>query len=208
MSINPAATAAIDHAARTRRSTRDFQPGPIDVAEVLHVLELAAKAPSAWNLQPWRFVVVTDPSTKTALRAAANDQRQVEGAPVVIVITTDMVDTLARLDETRHPAMPDAAFATVRGNILKAFESKTPAERDAWGRSQGYILLGYLLLLLEVHGFTTSPMVGFDPAKVRALFDLPGHAEIPAMVAVGHPAPAEPPPPPHRHEFSSLLRQV
>lgn len=205
---NPDAVAAIDRAARLRRSVRDFQPGPIDVAEVLRVLELAAKAPSAWNLQPWRFVVVSDPGVRQELRAAANDQRQVEGAPVVIAIATDMVDALARVDEARHPSLPEDASRAIKGNIEAAFARKTAAERDGWGRNQGYILLGYLLLLLEVHGFRTSPMVGFDPAKVRAVLDLPPHAEIPALVAVGHPASDGPMPPPHRHHFAGLVRVI
>ena len=48
------------------------------------------------------------------------------------------------------------------------------------------IALGYLLLLAESFGFATSPMLGFDPEKVKALLDLPAHVKIPAIISIGY----------------------
>jgi nitroreductase len=164
-------------------------------------------APSAWNLQPWRFVVVTDHETRQKLQEAAYNQRQVGQAPVVVVLYCDMVDALRRVDDQLHPNMAAEAKAVVKANIERAFAAMTPEQRDHWGNAQGNILLGYLLLLFEVHGFGTSPMLGFDPPAVRALLGLPDHAAIPALIAVGHAAGPHAGPP-HRLKFGEVSRFV
>lgn len=72
-------------AIEARRTARDFDSRPIDEQLLERLLALANRAPSGFNLQPWHFVVVRDKETRTQLRRAAMDQRQVEEAPVVVV---------------------------------------------------------------------------------------------------------------------------
>ncbi len=197
----------VDQAAKTRRSVRDFSPEPVDLQDVARILRLGTMAPSAWNLQPWRFVIVTDPAAKQVLQGAAYNQRQVGQAPVVAVIYSNMVEALGRVDDVMHPSMPPEAKAAMRGSIEGSFASMTPEQRDQWGKAQGNIALGYLLLLFEVHGYGTSPMLGFDPASVREILNLPDHATIPALLAIGKSASAHPGPP-HRLPFEELARFI
>ena len=153
------------------------------------MLTIAGRAPSAWNLLSWwRFVVVTEPELKQKLQQAAFNQPQVGAAAAVIVLYSDMADTLGRLDELVPQNATDEVKAKIKGNITGAFSRFDEAGREQWGRNQAYIALGYLLLTLEVYGFGSSPMLGFDPAAVKSLLDLPGNVEVPALVAVGHPA--------------------
>jgi nitroreductase len=63
------------------RSYRDRAVGPDKLAAIL---EAARRAPSARNIQDWRFVIVTDAEKRKALQAAAADQPFVGQAPVVI----------------------------------------------------------------------------------------------------------------------------
>src|SRR5215212_797626 len=51
----------------TQRAVRHFTGQPVDDALIERLLRLASRAPSARNLQPWRFIVVRDPATKGAL---------------------------------------------------------------------------------------------------------------------------------------------
>lgn len=57
--------------ASRRRSVREFSPDPIPREVLLHAIAAAASAPSGANLQPWKFVVVTDPAVKARIREAA-----------------------------------------------------------------------------------------------------------------------------------------
>lgn len=185
-----------------RRSIRDYRPQPIEREEILEILALAGRAPSAWNLQPWRFVAVVEPETRAALQGAALGQPQVVRAPAVVVVYSDMVDALGRLDDVL-PA-DESARERVRSNVRNFFDRLSPAQRDGWGRCQANIALGYLMLVLESRGYGSSPMLGFDPALVKALLGLPDCAEVAALVAFGRPA--EEGRPSHRRDIGSLVR--
>jgi nitroreductase len=175
-------------AALSRRSIRQYAPTPIPEADLRELLRLAGRAPSAYNVQPWRFVVVQDDVLKAKLADAAYGQQQVLRAPATIVFYSDMQSALERIPEAMHPDMPadkrDAGVESFRGT----FANQTVEQREAWGNAQSNIALGYLLLLAESLGYATSPMLGFDPDKVKALFDLPAHVRITALVSIGYPA--------------------
>ena len=78
----------VAQAIRTRWSCRNYQDKPVERDKLLVVLEAARSAPSAKNLQDWRFVVATDAPTKKRLAAAANNQSFLETAGALIVACT------------------------------------------------------------------------------------------------------------------------
>ncbi len=197
----------VAEAAEQRRSIRAYQPEPtgrVPREDIDEILRLTGLAPSAFNLQPWRFVVVETPELKERLAEAAYNQRQVRAAPAVIVLYTDMDDALATVDQTIHPGMDAAARARARRSVLGLFGSQAESEREAWAAGQGYIALGYLLLAAEAHGYQTSPMTGFDERAVKELLGLPGNVRIPALVAMGRGA--EEGFPHHRHPPERIVR--
>ena len=181
-------TAKANSTADNRRSIRHYDRTPIPAADLRELLRLAGRAPSAFNAQPWRFVVVQDAALKVSLAAAAYDQQQIVRAPATIVMYSDMQDALARMPESMHPDLPqdkrDAGVASFRATFTK----QSVEERENWGAAQSNIALGYLLLLAESMGYATSPMLGFEPEKVKALLGLPEHVRIPALVSIGYPA--------------------
>ena len=68
-----------------RYSCRSYRSTPIEHQKLAKILEAARLAPSAKNLQDWRFVVVTDAQTKTKLAYAANNQEFIASAGAIIV---------------------------------------------------------------------------------------------------------------------------
>src|SRR5947208_16519103 len=58
---------SLEDAMRTQRAIRRLKPDPVDDALVLHLIELALKAPSGSNQQNWDFVVVKDREVKARL---------------------------------------------------------------------------------------------------------------------------------------------
>ena len=182
------ATPTVADAADSRRSIRKFTNESIPAEELRELVRLAARAPSAWNLQPWRFVVVTDPGLKARLREAAYGQPQVTAAPAVIVLYSDMKDALARIDETIHPDVQGEKREAQKKSVRAAFARKSEEEREAWGAQQSNLALGYLLLLAEGMGLGSSPMAGFQPPQVTEVLGLPAHVQLPAMIAIGDPA--------------------
>ncbi len=82
-------------AVRARRSIRNFLDKSVEEEKLLAVLEAGRLAPSARNMQDWRFIVVRDSATRQRLAEAARDQQFVGQAPVVIAAcgTSDLVMT-------------------------------------------------------------------------------------------------------------------
>jgi nitroreductase len=78
----------VAQAIRNRYSCRNYHDKPLEQEKLRAILEAARQAPSAKNLQDWRFVVVTDPSTKKKLAAAANKQTFLENAGAIVVACT------------------------------------------------------------------------------------------------------------------------
>ena len=206
MDSSNSATALLDvrEAAVRRRSIRTFAASSITVEDISMILDTVRLAPSAFNVQPWRFVIVESPDVKEKLAAAAYNQRQVLSAPAVIVLYTDMQDALEHIEEVVHPNLDDESAARTVGTIRGIFAKQSEADRETWGASQGNIALGYLLLIAESHGYQTSPMAGFDAEQVKSLLGLPAHVRVPAIVAIGRGA--EEGFAHHRHGLDRIVR--
>jgi nitroreductase len=183
MTVTTAAEAAL-----SRRSIRTYEPTPVAEHDLRELLALAGRAPSAFNVQPWRFIVVQDEMLKSRLAEAAYGQQQVLGAPATIVLVSDMEDALRRMPEAMHPGMPADKRSAGVESFRSTFANQTVEEREAWGNAQSNIALGYLLLLAESLGYATSPMLGFDPEKVKSLLELPAHVRITSLVTIGYAA--------------------
>ena len=201
-------TLSVKDAIESRRSIREYDPNPIPEADITEILRLTGLAPSSSNLQPWRFVVVTNPQVKAKVQEAAFNQRQVGNAPAVIAVIADGEDMLAQLENTAHPNMQNDLPALDRYvNGTRARMSGMPAEaRAKWASGQAFIAVGYLSLAAQSLGYATSIMGGFDPNKVKTILELPEHVEVAALVTLGkateegfsH----------HRHPVESITRWV
>jgi nitroreductase len=193
----------VSESAHFRRSIRKYTDQAVPNALLEEVLDTVRLAPSAWNIQPWRFIVVTDTEAKKALQHASYNQPQVGDAKAVFVVLSDMHDAFENLDESLYPGGdPEKAKA----GILGAFASMDEAQKSAWGRNQANIALGYLLLALASKGLASSPMLGFVPEQVRSLYGLEEHVEVVTLVAVGYAD--EEGRPHHRHSVPRITRWV
>jgi len=78
----------VSQAIRCRYSCRSYEDKPLEKEKLDTILEAARQAPSAKNLQDWRFVAVTEKETRKKLAAAANDQTFLENAGAIVVACT------------------------------------------------------------------------------------------------------------------------
>lgn len=77
---------AVLNVIKTRKSIRRYKDTPVEAEKLTNVLEAARLAPSARNLQDWKFIAVTDTEKRLALQEACGGQRQVGQAPVTLVV--------------------------------------------------------------------------------------------------------------------------
>lgn len=157
-----------------RHSVRKYDSSVVIPQEELDdILRLAAKAPSSWNLQHWRFLVVTDQAVKEKLLPIANGQQQVVDASATIIILGDL-----EADKSARPIY-EAAVANgymderVRdimiGQIEGAYKTNPQFARDEAIRNSSYAAM-QLMLAAKAKGYDTCPMGGYNrDALIEAL---------------------------------------
>ena len=111
----------IFEAIKKRYSCRAYEDRPIEADKLGRILEAARLAPSAKNLQDWRFVVVTEPEKKAGLAKAACDQTFLAGAGAIIVGCSNNAETM-RCGQALGPidvaiAMEHIALAAVEEGL-------------------------------------------------------------------------------------------
>jgi nitroreductase len=176
-----------------RYSCRNFLPGrPLSSAELDSLLEAGRLAPSAFGLEPWRFISVVDDAQREAVAQACFDQPAASTAAALIVI----VALVEALD-------PDSAYvrarfeAEARGQdtapIYAAYrEMHDAATVAAWAVGQCNFAASHMLLQATHLGLASCPIGGFDAQALAAAVSLP-KGEVPALViALGHCADAAP----------------
>ncbi|MHA1835339.1 MAG: nitroreductase family protein [Candidatus Odinarchaeia archaeon] len=102
-----------------RRSIRRFKDKPVEEDKLMRVLEAGRLAPSARNLQNWKFIVVRDKSVKEKLVEAAKGQKFIGEAPVVIVACGTITDYVMSCGQ---PAYTVDVSIAVDHMTLKAVE--------------------------------------------------------------------------------------
>lgn len=95
-----------------RRSTKHFKPDPIPDTVLNALVDAAAEAPSSYNLQPWRVVLVRSEDKKRALAAAAWSQAQIIEAPVTFVFAASLQSWKTQMPQVVETAKAVGAWGT------------------------------------------------------------------------------------------------
>ena len=171
-------------AIRSRRAVKHYDANhDMTEEEVNELLSLAVLSPTAFNIQNWRFVVVTDPALRKQIREVAWDQAQVTDTSLFIVLCADLkswekqpgrywVNAPQEVQEFMIPAIDDY------------YRGKDQVQRDEAMRSCG-IVAQTLMLAAKSMGYDSCPMDGFDFDKVADLIHLPEDHVIAMFVAIG-----------------------
>jgi len=172
-----------------RRATSHFKSDPVPEEYLKAILEFGAQAPSGYNLQPWRFIVVRDAENRKRLQRVAFNQPKVAEAPVVIIFLGMKEEWKERAGEVFREGAERGAgklemWEQARDGAIRALTSMLPM--PVWVNRHTMIAFTTMMLVAEAYGFDTAPMEGFDAAGVKREFDLPDEAEVVALLAIGY----------------------
>jgi nitroreductase len=175
---------------RDRRATPSFDGTPIPAQDLRQIIDAGLHAPSGYNMQPWRFIVVQSPEQKRKLRAASYNQPKVEEASVMIVACGDMDGWRKDLDEMIElglaGGMPESYAAQARSSVPSYLSNFTTDQMKVWLTKQVMIAFTTMLLMAESLGYDTAPMEGFEQDKVHEALRLPLSYWVVALLGVGH----------------------
>lgn len=159
-----------------RRSIRNFKTEDLPEQIVENLVEAARWAPSAGNIQPWKFIIVRKPETKKKLAKTALEQAFVEEVPVVIIVCAD---------ENRS----SQGYGS-RGRTLYCIQ-------DTAAAIQNIHLAAYAL------GLGTCWIGAFDEEEARKILKIPQGIRPVAIIPVGYPA--ESPQPRKRRPLDEIV---
>ena len=168
---------------RSRRSVRRFKPDSIPDSVIERILTTATYAPSAHNLQPWRFVIVKNPDAKSRLGIAlttkmrldmqaedaaeleiekrvANSLRRINEAPVIILLCRDV--TAVRVDT------PEETIMNIQSTAMAGLQLLLAAHAEGLGGN-----------------WICWPLYAIK--ETQAVLNLPETWEPQAMIIIGHP---------------------
>ena len=173
-----------------RTSTTRYRAGmPVTNDQIIELVRCATLAPSAYNLQNWRFIAVVSDAAKARLCDAAYGQQQVKDAGVTFIVcgTTDA-----------HKSLANALQASVDAEIISpqvqtswvdaataSHQDNAQLQRDEAFRSASLAAMT-LMISAQGMGLASGAMSGFDENALRQAFEL-SEQELPVMlVTVGH----------------------
>jgi coenzyme F420-0:L-glutamate ligase / coenzyme F420-1:gamma-L-glutamate ligase len=173
---------------RTRRSIRRFKPDPVPAESLTRILETGLYAPSAHNLQPWRFAVVISPAAKSCLAEAITARfRQdmlAEGVP------EDEIQARVTRTIRRAAEAPAIVILCRDTTTVKPQPNLLLGQAEVQMGTQSVALAG-LQLLLAAHaeglGGTWICWPLFAPAETRNSLGLSENWEPQGMLFLGYP---------------------
>lgn len=173
-----------------RNSANFFDPDlAVDDDRIRALIGWATRAPTAFNLQNWRFIAVRTPQGKQRLRELAWNQPKVSDAAVTFIV----LGLLPRADSLPDRLRPSVEAGFMPPGMVPAWEDAASrlyadaprTQRDEAVRSATFGASA-LMLAGQAEGLSASPMTGFDAPSVAQAFGL-RQDEVPVMlVAMGY----------------------
>jgi nitroreductase len=145
-----------------RRSVRHFSDTPVEREDIEAILQAGIAAPSAGNVQPWRFVIVQSKESRTRL-ATALEQRWAAAAPVLIVVCVDPRPSRSRYGD--------------RGSLLYCIQDAAAATQN-------------MLLAAVDRGLASCWIGAFEEDAIRAALGIKKPITPVAILPLGHSAQA------------------
>ncbi|MFK0525486.1 nitroreductase family protein [Paenibacillus illinoisensis] len=178
-----------------RHSVKKYESGFVMPEEDLTaILTAASEAPSAWNLQHWKFLVIESEADKAKLLPIAYGQSQITESSVTIAVLGDLEANrnaviYDQAVEAGHlkPEIRDALVGQINGAYQSQQTARDEAIRNASFASQNIMLAARSL------GYDTCPMGGYNPQQLIETFNIPPRYIPTLLITVGKAAqPARP----------------
>lgn len=179
---------------QTRRSVNFFDPEQeVSQDQLRKLVELAALAPSGFNLQPWNLLVLRSQKDKMRLRKLAWDQPKITEAPVVLIFLADRegwqdgndlversfayMQSIGRLSEEGREW-----FSRARHSLY----GQNPETRLAFAVKNTAFFAMSMMLAAKDLGLDSHPMDGFDHQAVKQEFKIPERYWVVMLLSVGY----------------------
>jgi len=167
---------------RARRSMKSFKSDPIPEATLQELVSLMQDAPSSWNFQPTRVVMIRSMVQKEALAAAAWGQKQILEAPVTFVFAVSIRGWEKNMSEILKSGVSSGAwpqkFADWIGENAPGFQKGLGDKEREYAIKDAIIMATTLALAAQSKGYSNCYINGWDEVKVKEIIGVEGDKDI------------------------------
>lgn len=176
---------------KERYAVKQFDGKTIPEEKINQLLEIIRHAPSSFNIQPWKIIVIKEKAVKEKLLAASWNQPQITSCSHLLVFCADtnILENIERLEQLmiKNGAQADQIKRYIQ--MMKDFEKPMmPEQKLSWAQRQTYIALGNAVNGAKSLGFDSCPMEGFNPQEYSKILNLPANIVPSALVTIGYAA--------------------
>lgn len=171
-------TANLNDLMNWRYATKKMDPAkPVDEAKVEKILEAIKLAPTSSGTQPFEVFVITNPEIRGEIRKVAWDQAQLTDGSHLLVFavwdnyTAPRIDAVVTQMEAERGGK-NPLLTQYYENLKNTYLPRPADVNYEHAARQAYIALGFAMLAAAEEGVDSTPMEGFDPAKVDEILGL------------------------------------
>jgi len=188
-----------------RRSIKHYDKNHVLTnGEEKKLLEAAVQAPSSFNIQHWRLVILRNPALRAKIREEfAGGQAQVTDASLLVLFTADTKAWQKETEKNWENTPREIAESMVNGMVSFHENRGELFQREEAQRSIGMVMQTLMLAALDL-GYQSCPIVGFNLDRVAQLINLPADHVMGPMVAIGKGL-KEPWPKPNRLSLADVV---
>jgi len=161
-----------------RYATKKYSNQTVSDENVALILESIRLTATSLGLQPFKIFQIDQPELRTQLKSAAYNQSQLVDASHVLVfavwtqVTEEMIDDYLNLIANTRGTSLDT-LQGFKKSISGFIGNKDQSDIIKWASNQAYIALGKAMTMAATLRVDSTPMEGFDPAKVNEILVLP-----------------------------------
>lgn len=170
-----------------RKSIKQYDANyEVTEEQLRELLTYAAAAPSAWNLQHWKFLVIHSEEAKQKLLPLAYYQSQIKDSSATIIILGDV-----KANENAPEVFKHLEGTDVYTNLLNQINGAYA--QDNYGLEAAHHNTAYaamqLMIAAEAMGLSTNAIGGFDPQGIIDAFNIDASKYLPiVLITVGQKA--------------------
>lgn len=179
----------------SRQAVRRFTDRPVRRELLVKLFSLAQRAPSDWNLQPWRWLVLRGAEDRARLHRLAHSRDEILSAPAVVLALAELPAWERAPDYLKEQAdagRMSAAECAEHTECLREFFRDHPERARELAVRNTMLALMTLILVAQSEGLATGFIGVYDEAAIRREFGVPDEWAVAMIVTLGYPA-EEPP---------------
>ncbi|MEK6898056.1 MAG: NAD(P)H-dependent oxidoreductase [Nanoarchaeota archaeon] len=172
-----------------RYATKLFDGRKVPEEKIKKLMEMIRFAPSSFNIQPWKIIVISDDKTKEKLSPASFNQPQIKSCSHLLVFCAnkDIAGNVDKLEKLMVKSGSDKEDAKKYTDVMRNFEKNLNVEQKlAWAQRQMYLALGNAVNGAKSLEFDSCPMEGFNSEEYSKILNLPKNLVPTALCTIGY----------------------